>query len=134
LRFQKINFSSLKFSYIRNSTLNRNSKPPPAHIESKIQIQFDTLRLRLSLLNLSHSRILSKFQSHSMRHRKNQNHIPPQDNDEKKTHLPNSKISDKKVFLLCLATRLVNAFLVQTYFNPDEHWQALEVAHKITFG
>ncbi|GAA0176355.1 glycosyltransferase [Lithospermum erythrorhizon] len=24
--------------------------------------------------------------------------------------------------------------MVQTYFNPDEHWQALEVAHRITFG
>lgn len=23
---------------------------------------------------------------------------------------------------------------MQTYFNPDEHWQALEVAHRITFG
>jgi phosphatidylinositol glycan class B len=24
--------------------------------------------------------------------------------------------------------------LVQTYFNPDEHWQALEVAHHTVFG
>lgn len=69
-----------------------------------------------------------------MRQRKNPNLIPSQDDNEKKIHLSDSKFSDNKVFLLCLAIRLVNALLVQTYFNPDEHWQALEVAHKITFG
>ncbi|XP_031394344.1 GPI mannosyltransferase 3 isoform X2 [Punica granatum] len=42
--------------------------------------------------------------------------------------------SERNVFLLCLAMRAVNSLLVQTYFNPDEHWQALEVAHKIAFG
>jgi len=30
--------------------------------------------------------------------------------------------------------RLLNAFSVQTFFNPDEYWQSLEIAHKITFG
>lgn len=40
----------------------------------------------------------------------------------------------KKVFLTCLMLRVANALLVQTYFNPDEHWQALEVAHRVTFG
>lgn len=42
--------------------------------------------------------------------------------------------SSERVFALCLAFRLANALLVQTYFNPDEHWQALEVAHRIAFG
>lgn len=42
--------------------------------------------------------------------------------------------SPKRVFALCLAFRVANALLVQTYFNPDEHWQALEVAHRIAFG
>ncbi|KAL4018677.1 hypothetical protein IC575_022294 [Cucumis melo] len=42
--------------------------------------------------------------------------------------------SMNKVLLFCLAFRFANAFLLQTYFNPDEHWQALEVAHYITFG
>lgn len=42
--------------------------------------------------------------------------------------------SPKKVYALCLAFRIANALLVQTYFNPDEHWQALEVAHHIAFG
>lgn len=45
-----------------------------------------------------------------------------------------SFVSPRRVFALCLAFRLVNALLVQTYFNPDEHWQALEVAHRIAFG
>lgn len=42
--------------------------------------------------------------------------------------------SSKRIFLLCLVLRILNSLLVQTYFNPDEHWQALEVAHRITFG
>lgn len=42
--------------------------------------------------------------------------------------------SPKNVYALCLAFRTVNAVLVQTYFNPDEHWQAREVALRITFG
>ncbi|KAJ9540669.1 hypothetical protein OSB04_027175 [Centaurea solstitialis] len=40
----------------------------------------------------------------------------------------------KKIFLLCLIFRMINSLFVQTYFNPDEHWQALEVAHRVTFG
>ena len=55
-------------------------------------------------------------------------------NEKKKTHIPKSRFSLNKVFLACLVTRVVNALLIQTYFNPDEHWQALEVAHKLTFG
>ncbi|XP_059637560.1 mannosyltransferase APTG1 isoform X2 [Cornus florida] len=56
--------------------------------------------------------------------------------DRKKNGTAKSNLysSSKRVFLLCLGFRLVNALLVQTYFNPDEHWQALEVAHRITFG
>lgn len=42
--------------------------------------------------------------------------------------------SSRKIFFLCLVARIVNALLVQTYFNPDEHWQALEVAHRVVFG
>ncbi|KAH7569299.1 hypothetical protein JRO89_XS06G0140200 [Xanthoceras sorbifolium] len=42
--------------------------------------------------------------------------------------------SDKTIFAACLAFRVANALLIQTYFNPDEHWQALEVAHRIVFG
>ncbi|XP_015883938.3 mannosyltransferase APTG1 [Ziziphus jujuba] len=49
---------------------------------------------------------------------------------------PNSdpQVSPRAIFVLCLAFRIANALVVQTYFNPDEHWQALEVAHRIVFG
>ncbi|KAL9243696.1 hypothetical protein vseg_017553 [Gypsophila vaccaria] len=40
----------------------------------------------------------------------------------------------KQFFYVCLAVRVVNALLIQTYFNPDEHWQSLEVAHRLVFG
>ncbi|KAL5196392.1 hypothetical protein ABZP36_010022 [Zizania latifolia] len=42
--------------------------------------------------------------------------------------------SDGRVLALALAFRAVNALLVRTYFNPDEHWQCLEVALRISFG
>ncbi|XP_034481577.1 GPI mannosyltransferase 3 isoform X1 [Drosophila innubila] len=38
------------------------------------------------------------------------------------------------VFGLILAVRLASVFVVKTYFVPDEYWQSLEVAHKLTFG
>ncbi|XP_054732048.1 GPI mannosyltransferase 3 [Anastrepha obliqua] len=38
------------------------------------------------------------------------------------------------VFLIILAVRLASVFIVQTYYVPDEYWQSLEVAHKLTFG
>ncbi|KAK4490478.1 hypothetical protein RD792_001155 [Penstemon davidsonii] len=67
-----------------------------------------------------------------MRQRKKPSIPSPTDNDIKKklTFSP----SLNKIFVLCLVTRIINSLLVQTYFNPDEHWQALEVAHRITFG
>nr|XP_043629540.1 mannosyltransferase APTG1 isoform X2 [Erigeron canadensis] len=43
-------------------------------------------------------------------------------------------LSSKKILLICLVFRMINSLFVQTYFNPDEHWQALEVAHRVTFG
>ncbi|KAG1361552.1 GPI mannosyltransferase 3 [Cocos nucifera] len=42
--------------------------------------------------------------------------------------------SGRRVWALSLAFRAANSLLVQTYFNPDEHWQSLEVAHRIVFG
>ncbi|KAM4676538.1 GPI mannosyltransferase 3 [Discoglossus pictus] len=36
--------------------------------------------------------------------------------------------------LLTIAFRIVNCTLVQTSFVPDEYWQSLEVAHKMTFN
>ncbi|KAK3155812.1 hypothetical protein QOZ80_2AG0099000 [Eleusine coracana subsp. coracana] len=42
--------------------------------------------------------------------------------------------SDRKVLAFAVAFRAANALLVRTYFNPDEHWQCLEVAHRVAFG
>ena len=39
-----------------------------------------------------------------------------------------------KVWCAVLVFRLVNALLVRTYFNPDEYWQSLEIAHRLVFG
>ncbi|KAK7329863.1 hypothetical protein VNO77_24044 [Canavalia gladiata] len=68
-------------------------------------------------------------------------HSYDNDGDKHKPQTPNYSKSDseqwslqKRVFALCLAFRMVNSVLVQTYFNPDEHWQGPEVAHRIAFG
>eukprot|EP00959_Pyramimonas_sp_CCMP1952_P121801 2546424-Pyramimonas_sp.AAC.1 len=44
------------------------------------------------------------------------------------------QLRDREVFLLLLAFRTFNGILVYTYFNPDEYWQSLEVAHRLVFG
>ncbi|XP_078237112.1 GPI alpha-1,2-mannosyltransferase 3 isoform X2 [Pogona vitticeps] len=38
------------------------------------------------------------------------------------------------VLTAAVATRLLNCFLVQSSFVPDEYWQSLEVAHRMVFG
>ncbi|KAH7860863.1 hypothetical protein Vadar_018888 [Vaccinium darrowii] len=78
-----------------------------------------------------------------MRHRKSDNIV----DDKDKIEIPNAvdrekaatassniKFSSRRVFVVCLVMRMANSLVVQTYFNPDEHWQALEVAHRIAFG
>lgn len=42
--------------------------------------------------------------------------------------------TEESVWKVCLAARICNSLMVQTYFNPDEHWQALEVSHRTVFG
>jgi phosphatidylinositol glycan class B len=37
-------------------------------------------------------------------------------------------------FLLALALRSISLLLPQTYFQPDEFYQALEPAHNLVFG
>lgn len=37
--------------------------------------------------------------------------------------------SGVRVFYLILAFRIIDSLVVRTYFNPDEYWQSLEVAH-----
>lgn len=78
-----------------------------------------------------------------MRHRKSAKNVDDKDkiessnaSDREKviTSSSNPKFSSRRVFVICMAMRMANSLLVQTYFNPDEHWQALEVAHRIAFG
>lgn len=42
--------------------------------------------------------------------------------------------SFQQVFSWAIVFRIVDAFLVGAYFNPDEYWQSLEVAHRMVFG
>ncbi|TPX62035.1 hypothetical protein SpCBS45565_g07106 [Spizellomyces sp. 'palustris'] len=37
-----------------------------------------------------------------------------------------------KLYLLLFCYRAANALFVRTYYDPDEYWQALEVAHKLS--
>ncbi|KAL6534745.1 Mannosyltransferase aptg1 [Orobanche gracilis] len=75
-----------------------------------------------------------------MRQRRNHVIALPADDDSidkftsKNPEIKNSSPSLCKIFIICLITRIINSLLVQTYFNPDEHWQGLEVAHRIAFG
>lgn len=58
-------------------------------------------------------------------------------NEQKQVRSDDSSIqfwTERNVFISCLLFRSVNALLIHTYFNPDEHWQALEVAHRVVFG
>lgn len=38
------------------------------------------------------------------------------------------------VLLGFIGWRIISVFLVRTFYVPDEYWQSLEVAHKLTFG
>jgi phosphatidylinositol glycan class B len=43
-------------------------------------------------------------------------------------------MSDKIVFIGLVLFRGANALLANTYFQADEYWQSLEIAHKRVFG
>ncbi|XP_073018353.1 LOW QUALITY PROTEIN: mannosyltransferase APTG1-like [Primulina eburnea] len=71
----------------------------------------------------------------SMSRRKYRAIKAPIDEDISKKLVPNQySLPLNKIFTLCLVLRIINSLLVQTYFNPDEHWQSLEVSHRIAFG
>lgn len=38
------------------------------------------------------------------------------------------------LFFLLLAFRILNALLTRTFFQPDEHYQTTEIAHRLVFG
>lgn len=39
-----------------------------------------------------------------------------------------------KIFVIAVIFRGINAFILRTYYNPDEYWQGPEVAHDMAFG
>ena len=41
---------------------------------------------------------------------------------------------ESTILLWCVTVRVIQVLLLQTYFNPDEYWQCLEVAHHLAFG
>lgn len=43
-------------------------------------------------------------------------------------------LSERCLLAGLIIFRIANAFLIQTFFVPDEFWQGPEVAHKIVFG
>ena len=45
-----------------------------------------------------------------------------------------SPLMSSAMLLLCTTVRVIHAVLLHTFFNPDEYWQSLEVAHQLTFG
>ncbi|XP_034536330.1 GPI mannosyltransferase 3 [Notolabrus celidotus] len=45
----------------------------------------------------------------------------------------NDGVLRARVVVFCVLLRLINCFLVQTSFVPDEYWQSLEVSHRMVF-
>jgi len=43
-------------------------------------------------------------------------------------------LNDKTLFIGLVLFRILNSLFVVTYFNPDEYWQSMEVAHNKVFG
>jgi len=39
-----------------------------------------------------------------------------------------------RLLFLLIIFRILNGLLVTTFFDPDEYWQSLEIAHKSVFG
>ena len=39
-----------------------------------------------------------------------------------------------KIVLIAVTTRVLIALATQTFFQPDEYYQSLEVAHRLVFG
>ena len=50
------------------------------------------------------------------------------------TAVTGSGPNSRDVLLFLIASRLLNSLVVQTFFQPDEYFQALEPAWKLAFG
>ena len=57
------------------------------------------------------------------------------DGDEASARPPNyAAMRRQRLILVAVFTRLVIALATQTFFQPDEYFQSLEVAHKLVYG
>lgn len=43
-------------------------------------------------------------------------------------------LNEQQLFAFIFVFRVINALSIKTYFNPDEYWQCLEIAHYDVFG
>ncbi len=50
------------------------------------------------------------------------------------SHSSHRGFMESTILLWCVTVRVIQVLLLQTYFNPDEYWQCLEVAHHLAFG
>lgn len=78
-------------------------------------------------------RMMRMRQNASAAAEKRETEVPVAVHDDTKNN-SDSDGSCRRVFYLCVGVRMLNSLVVQTYFNPDEHWQSLEVAHRLVFG
>eukprot|EP01083_Nonionella_stella_P038472 104689_1 len=49
-------------------------------------------------------------------------------------HVSAAGLSERQLCIFVFLFRIINSFAIQSYFNPDEYWQSLEVAHFDVFG
>lgn len=59
---------------------------------------------------------------------------PPVSHEELRQIYASNRRSRMIILGICVLFRLANASITRTYDNPDEYWQAQEVAHRLVFG
>lgn len=65
----------------------------------------------------------------------NENFIEESEENSKEKKPLNLILNNQNRLLSCLILfRIINAIFTKTYFNPDEYWQSVEVAHYLVFG
>jgi len=75
---------------------------------------------------MSHSAPLSPRKQRAPPLKIKRRHTPP---DEAQTLL-----QDRRIFLALLCFRVLNALTINTFFQPDEYFQALEPAWRLVYG
>ena len=57
---------------------------------------------------------------------------PPDPTPVAKASVPSVRL--RTLFFFLLAFRVINALTIRTFFQPDEHYQTTEIAHRLVFG